>query len=157
VYGSGWSGRTHGIDVADGHRSPWLATTEGDEFPALQGGIEVDVAVVGGGITGVTVAHLLKREGKSVALLEMRRVGLGTTGHTTAKLTVGHSLVYAKLSASHGPDAARRYAESNREAISQMAALAIELGINCAGSRPATTSTRSRRGGSRSSRKSWGQ
>jgi glycine/D-amino acid oxidase-like deaminating enzyme/nitrite reductase/ring-hydroxylating ferredoxin subunit len=66
-----------------------------------------------------------------VALLEMRRVGLGTTGNTTAKLTVGHSLVYAKLSSSHGPDAARLYAESNREAISQMDTLATELGIDC--------------------------
>ena len=124
-------GEIHGIDVSDASRSLWLATAEVDEFPALEGDIEVDVAVVGAGITGVTVAHLLKREGKSVALLEMRRIGLGTTGNTTAKLTVGHSLVYAKLSSSHGPDAARLYAESNREAISQMDTLAAELGIDC--------------------------
>jgi glycine/D-amino acid oxidase-like deaminating enzyme/nitrite reductase/ring-hydroxylating ferredoxin subunit len=119
------------MDIADGHGSLWLETTESDGFPVLEGGIEVDVAVVGAGITGVTVAHLLKREGKSVALLEMRRVGLGTTGNTTAKLTVGHSLVYAKLSSSHGPDAARLYAESNREAISQMKTFAADLGIEC--------------------------
>jgi glycine/D-amino acid oxidase-like deaminating enzyme/nitrite reductase/ring-hydroxylating ferredoxin subunit len=124
------AGEIHGIDASDASRSLWSATTEMDEFPALEGGIEVDVAVVGAGITGVTVAHLLKREGKSVALLEMRRIGLGTTGNTTAKLTVGHSLVYAKLS-SHGPDAARLYAESNRQAISQMDTLAAELGIDC--------------------------
>jgi glycine/D-amino acid oxidase-like deaminating enzyme/nitrite reductase/ring-hydroxylating ferredoxin subunit len=120
-----------GIDASDASRSLWLATTAGDGFPALEGDIEVDVAVVGGGITGVTVAHLLKTEGKRVALLEMRGVGLGTTGHTTAKLTVSHGLVYAKLSSSHGPDAARLYAESNREAIHQMATLASELGIDC--------------------------
>ena len=125
------AGEIHGIDASDASRSLWLATAEVDEFPALEGDIEVDVAVVGAGITGVTVAHLLKREGKSVALLEMRRIGLGTTGNTTAKLTVGHSLVYAKLSSSHGPDAARLYAESNREAISQMHTLAAELGIDC--------------------------
>ena len=124
-------GEIHGIDVSDASRSLWLATAEVDEFPALEGDIEVDVAVVGAGITGVTVAHLLKQEGKSVALLEMRRIGLGTTGNTTAKLTVGHSLVYAKLSSSHGPAAARLYAESNREAISQMDTLAAELGIDC--------------------------
>ncbi|HET6695568.1 MAG TPA: FAD-dependent oxidoreductase [Gaiellaceae bacterium] len=93
--------------------------------------MEVDVAVVGAGITGVTVAHLLKREGQRVALLEMRRVGVGTTGNTTAKLTVGHSLVYARLSSSHGVDAARLYAESNGEAISQMETLAADLGIEC--------------------------
>jgi glycine/D-amino acid oxidase-like deaminating enzyme len=66
-----------------------------------------------------------------VALLDMRRIGLGTTGHTTAKLTVGQSLVYAKLSSSHGPDAARLYPESNREAISQMDTLAADLRIDC--------------------------
>ena len=124
-------GEIPGIDVLDASRSLWLATAEIDEFPALEGDIQVDVAVVGAGITGVTVAHFLKREGKSVALLEMRRIGLGTTGNTTAKLTVGHSLVYAKLSSSHGPDSARLYAESNREAISQMDTLATELGIDC--------------------------
>lgn len=124
-------GEIHGIDASDASRSLWPATAEIDEFPVLHGDIEVDVAVVGAGITGVTVAHLLKREGKSVALLDMRRVGLGTTGHTTAKLTVGHSLVYAKLSASHGPDAARLYAESNREAISQMNTLVADLRIDC--------------------------
>jgi glycine/D-amino acid oxidase-like deaminating enzyme/nitrite reductase/ring-hydroxylating ferredoxin subunit len=124
-------GEIHGIDVSDASGSLWSATAEVYEFPALEGDIEVDVAVVGAGITGVTVAHLLKREGKSVALLEMRRVGLGTTGNTTAKLTVGHSLVYAKLSSSLGVDAARLYADSNREAISQMNTLATELGIEC--------------------------
>lgn len=61
----------------------------------------------------------------------MRRVGVGTTGNTTAKLTVGHSLVYARLSSSHGVDAARLYAESNGEAISQMETLAADLGIEC--------------------------
>ena len=126
-----WVGEIHDIDVTDANRSLWLATAEVDEFPALEGDIEVDVAVVGAGITGVAVAHLLKGEGKSVALLEMRRIGLGTTGNTTGKLTVGHSLVYAKLSVSHGPDAARLYAESNREAISQLGTLAAELGIDC--------------------------
>jgi glycine/D-amino acid oxidase-like deaminating enzyme/nitrite reductase/ring-hydroxylating ferredoxin subunit len=124
-------GEIHGIDASDPSRSLWPATAEIDEFPALDGDVEVDVAVVGAGITGVTVAHLLKREGRTVALLDMRRIGLGTTGHTTAKLTVGHSLVYAKLTSSHGPDAARLYAESNREAISQMNTLAADLGINC--------------------------
>ena len=124
-------GEMHGIGVSDASGSLWSATAEADGFPALEGDLDVDVAVVGAGITGVTVAYLLRREGKSVALLEMRRIGLGTTGNTTAKLTVGHGLVYAKLSSAHGPDAARLYAESNREAISQMEALAAELGIEC--------------------------
>ena len=124
-------GEIRGIDASDGHRSLWLATAEGQEFPALQGDVEVDIAVVGGGITGVTVAHLLKREGKSVALLEMGRIGQGTTGNTTAKVTVGQALVFADLTARHGPEDARLFADSNRDAIRQMATLVVELGIDC--------------------------
>jgi glycine/D-amino acid oxidase-like deaminating enzyme/nitrite reductase/ring-hydroxylating ferredoxin subunit len=119
------------VDVADRHRSLWLTTAESDDHPALEGDVEVDVAVVGGGITGVTVAHLLKREGKTVALLELGRIGQGTTGNTTAKLTVGQSLVYAHLTAAHGPEAARLFGESNGEAIREMARIAVELGVDC--------------------------
>lgn len=93
--------------------------------------MEVDVAVVGGGITGVSVAHLLKREGKAVALLELSRIGHGTTGNTTAKLTVGQGLVYAHLTNSHGMEAARIFAESNGNAIREMGTFAVELGIDC--------------------------
>jgi glycine/D-amino acid oxidase-like deaminating enzyme/nitrite reductase/ring-hydroxylating ferredoxin subunit len=120
-----------GIDVPDATRSLWLASADADEFPALEGDVEVDVAIAGAGITGVTVAHLLKREGKSVALLELGRVGQGTTGNTTAKLTVGQGLVYADLVAKHGSEAARLFAESNAEAIREMARLAADLGIDC--------------------------
>jgi len=119
------------VDVADRHRSLWLSTSESDDLPALEGDVEVDVAVVGGGITGVTVAHLLKREGKTVALLELGRIGQGTTGNTTAKLTVGQGLVYAELTTAHGPEAARLFGESNNDAIREMASLAVESGLDC--------------------------
>ena len=124
-------GGDQGVDVADRHRSLWLTTSESDEFPALEGDVQVDVAVVGGGITGVTVAQLLKREGKTVALLELGRIGQATTGNTTAKLTVGQGLAYAELTTAHGPEAARLFGESNRDAIREMASLAVELGVDC--------------------------
>jgi glycine/D-amino acid oxidase-like deaminating enzyme/nitrite reductase/ring-hydroxylating ferredoxin subunit len=113
------------------NRSLWLARPEDGEFPALEGEVEVDVVVIGGGITGVTVAHFLKREGKTVALLELGRIGQGTTGNTTAKLTVGQGLVYAHLAGAHGPEAAKLFAVSNADAIREMGALADELGIDC--------------------------
>jgi glycine/D-amino acid oxidase-like deaminating enzyme/nitrite reductase/ring-hydroxylating ferredoxin subunit len=119
------------VTVALRKRSLWLAREDGGGFPVLEGDVDVDVAVVGGGITGVTVAHFLKREGKTVALIELGRVGQATTGNTTAKLTVGQGLVYAQLAGTHGPEAARLFAESNADAIREMAALADELGIDC--------------------------
>jgi glycine/D-amino acid oxidase-like deaminating enzyme/nitrite reductase/ring-hydroxylating ferredoxin subunit len=93
--------------------------------------VDVDVAVIGAGITGVMAAYLFERAGKRVALIEMGRIGQGTTGHTTAKLTVGHSLVYRDLVASHGEEIARRYAESNRAGVAQIGEIVRRHAIEC--------------------------
>ena len=99
--------------------------------PALAGELEADVAVVGAGITGATTALLLAQAGKKVVLLDSGEVCSGATGYTTAKLTVGHSLVYGELADRHGVDVARRYAASNQAAIEQVARIVDEHGIEC--------------------------
>jgi len=100
-------------------------------YPPLSHDLDVDVAVIGGGITGVTAAHLLKQAGKTVALLEMNGVGYGATGYTTAKLTVGHNLIYNELTKAYDAETASRYARSNQEAIEQVARIVREQAIEC--------------------------
>lgn len=100
-------------------------------YPTLTGSPEVDVAVVGGGITGATAAFLLKEAGRSVALLESDRLCSGATGYTTAKLTVGHSLVYGALIRSFGIETARRYARSNQDAIERVAGIVERHALDC--------------------------
>lgn len=56
-------------------------------FPEAPKALDVDVAIIGGGVTGLTAALLALDEGKSVAVLESRRVGGGETLRTTAHLT----------------------------------------------------------------------
>jgi heterodisulfide reductase subunit A-like polyferredoxin len=77
--------------------SLWLATTPKTNFPSLADNISVDVVIVGGGIVGLTAATLLKEQGKTVAVLEARRIVEGVSGNTTAKVTSLHTLVYAYL------------------------------------------------------------
>lgn len=72
--------------------SLWLDTTAESDFPPLQNGLTVDVAIIGGGIAGLTAATLLKASGKTVAVLESRRIVQGVTGYTTAKITSLHTL-----------------------------------------------------------------
>jgi glycine/D-amino acid oxidase-like deaminating enzyme/nitrite reductase/ring-hydroxylating ferredoxin subunit len=117
--------------VEPANRSLWIETTPETAYPALEDRVEVDVVVVGAGITGVTTAWLLKREGRRVALVEMRRVGEGATGYTTAKLTVGHNLIYADLAKERGEETARAYAASNQWAIEQLEELVSGEGIEC--------------------------
>jgi glycine/D-amino acid oxidase-like deaminating enzyme/nitrite reductase/ring-hydroxylating ferredoxin subunit len=112
------------------NRSLWLESAE-TRFPSLTSTLDVDVAVLGAGITGVTTAHLLKQAGKTVALIEANGVGYGATGYTTAKLTVGHSLVYHDLIESFGEEAARAYARSNQEAIDRIEAIVRDNSIDC--------------------------
>ena len=111
--------------------SYWLATKPDVRFAPLAGDLTVDVAVLGGGITGLTTALLLKQAGKTVALVELRRVGHGVSGNTTAKLTSGHGLVYAKLARKHGPEVARVYAASNEAGLAKIIELVETHAIEC--------------------------
>ena len=53
--------------------------------------------------------------GRTVALLEADRIAASVTGHTTAKLSSLHTLIYAKIARPFGPDAARLYAQSQQQ------------------------------------------
>jgi len=77
--------------------SYWVDSTAAPEHPSLEGTVDVEVAIVGAGIVGLTAARLLKRSGKTVAVIEMDRMVRGVTGYTTAKITSGHSLIYQQL------------------------------------------------------------
>lgn len=110
----------------------WMDTAEEKRFnPMSERRIRVDVAIVGGGVTGITAATLLKRAGKTVALIEMGRVGHGETGHTTAHLTQILDRRYYDLIGRFGRTGARQAAESSGASIDQIEALVREYGIDC--------------------------
>jgi glycine/D-amino acid oxidase-like deaminating enzyme/nitrite reductase/ring-hydroxylating ferredoxin subunit len=109
----------------------WIQTTPDTDYPPLEGSVDVDVAVIGAGIAGLTAAALLRREGRTVAVVESKRIVQGATGYTTAKLTSGHGVIYSQLESSLGTDAARTYAESNEAALERVARFVQEDGIEC--------------------------
>src|SRR6266850_4848653 len=69
------------------NRPYWSLSTQLPQFPSLSSDLEVDVVVIGGGLTGITAAYLFKKSGVKVALLERDRCAAADTGHTTAHLT----------------------------------------------------------------------
>ncbi|MFL0268469.1 FAD-dependent oxidoreductase [Candidatus Clostridium radicumherbarum] len=113
------------------HEPYWLASTQKKDYPALKEDINVDVAIVGGGIVGITSAFLLKAKGLKVAILEANKIMHGATGHTTAKITSQHNLIYNKLITKFGEEKARQYAEANEKAIHFIANLVKEKNIDC--------------------------
>ena len=100
-------------------------------MPALQGAVHVDVAIVGGGITGITAAYLLKQAGKRVAVIEAHRVGAGVTGETTAHISALLDTRYYNIESDFGKDGAKLAAQSQNEAIEQIAHIVRDLQIEC--------------------------
>lgn len=108
-----------------------MADRPDTQFPRLAGDMKVDVVIIGSGITGVTVAHLLKEAGKKVALLEQSRVGSGETGHTSGHLTSILDTRFNTLEADFGREQAGRVYESNQVAIHQIQRTIEKFGIDC--------------------------
>lgn len=111
--------------------SYWMDTTASTSYPALTGDLEVDVAVVGGGVAGLCTAWELVRAGRSVAVVEADRIVAGTTGYTTAKVTAQHTLIYAHLRSALGAETAKLYAQSQQDALEHLVATVAELDIDC--------------------------
>lgn len=112
--------------------SLWANALEGlPSYPKLQNNINVDVTVVGGGIAGITTAYLLTKSGLKVALLEADVLLKGTTGHTTAKVTSQHHLIYDELIKQIGKEKAALYYKANEDARKFIESLIKEHNIDC--------------------------
>jgi glycine/D-amino acid oxidase-like deaminating enzyme/nitrite reductase/ring-hydroxylating ferredoxin subunit len=110
-------------------RTYWNETATVPPFPQLSGDIDVDVAIVGGGIVGISTARLLKDQGLRVAVIEARRVGQQVTGKSTAKISSQHGILYQTLEKKFGEDKARLYAQAQEAGIRRIHELAARYGI----------------------------
>lgn len=80
----------------------WLDTVSAPRYSTLTHNLNVDVCIVGAGITGVTLAYLLKDTDLKVVLIDSDHVLHGTTAYTTAKVTAQHDIVYDEIIHSYG-------------------------------------------------------
>lgn len=119
------------MDVAQKRTSLWLDTSDDPGFPRLDTPVSVDVAVLGAGITGLSTALLLKREGFTVAVIDQGSVGTGATGFTTAKVSSLNGLIYQRIRSRFGQDAARLHGEANEAGLAQIARWVEDEAIDC--------------------------
>src|SRR4029079_6134409 len=98
----------------------WQDSATLPDFPSLANDLTVDVVIIGGGLTGITAAWLLKRSGVKVALLDRQRCAAADTGHTTAHLTYVTDERLHQLVKTFGCDAAKAFWEAGAAAIDQI-------------------------------------
>jgi glycine/D-amino acid oxidase-like deaminating enzyme/nitrite reductase/ring-hydroxylating ferredoxin subunit len=116
---------------SDQSLSLWIDTTPSTNYPSLTTDIEADVAIVGGGITGITAAYLLAKAGQSVVLVDKGRIAMSETGHTTAHIVESTDADYREMIELHGEDGARTDTEAIRSAVALIRSLVEELSIDC--------------------------
>src|SRR6187200_1013939 len=109
----------------------WIDDAPIRKFPKLQRNINADVLVVGGGVTGITTAYLLKKAGLTVALIDRERVASIDTGHTTAHLTYVTDVQLQELAHNFGDDHAQAAWDAGAAAIDEIERIAAEEQIDC--------------------------
>lgn len=103
--------------------SVWVDQVQRVHFDCLKQSIKTDVLIIGGGLTGILCAYMLKRAGVDCVLVEADQICNGITKNTTAKITVQHGLLYDKLIQRFGIERARLYLEAQRRAAEEYARL----------------------------------
>ena len=111
--------------------SIWTKTFTNRKRVSLKGDIRADVAVIGGGMTGILTAWQLKQAGVRAVVLEADRIRRGQTGNTTAKITSQHGMFCYTFIGNKGEETARKYVQANQVAVEEYKRIIRERGISC--------------------------
>lgn len=109
----------------------WRDSSAMPRFRSLDRDLRVDVGIVGGGITGLTAAYLLKRAGKKVAVIDRDRLGGVDTGHTTAHVTCVTDRDLTSLVDDFGRDHAQAVWDAGLAAIAEIDTIVERESIDC--------------------------
>ena len=109
----------------------WAASTATECYPSVEGTVETEVAVIGGGFTGLAAARALQEEGIDCCVLEARRLGWGASGRTGAMAVPRYKKGFALLSKMYGAEEASRLFEILTATISDMENAITAWGVEC--------------------------
>lgn len=96
--------------------SVWLNEAQIPARLRVTPGLRYDIVVIGGGLTGLVTALLLAENGVEVAVVEGRRIGAGTTGATTGKVSLLQGIRAQRIRRVHSEHTLRQYLDANQVA-----------------------------------------
>lgn len=111
--------------------SIWQDNLEQKEYTALHEDKVCDVLIIGGGMTGISTLYHLKDTKLKVMLVEQNKIAMSTTSRSTGKLTFLQNDLIDKIRRSSGDDKARKYLNSQLEAINLITSVIKKEEISC--------------------------
>jgi glycine/D-amino acid oxidase-like deaminating enzyme/nitrite reductase/ring-hydroxylating ferredoxin subunit len=112
-------------------KSIWRSFSAGSDFPSQEQSLSVDVAVIGGGITGITTAQLLKESGYKVAVIEALKVGGGSTGHSTGNLYIAVEEGFDRIQSKYDTETLETVVEARGSAMALIENNINRYSIDC--------------------------
>ena len=112
--------------------SIWQDTiNSNDKYESLNENIDVDILIIGGGITGCSTFYQFKNDNIKVALVEKNRLGSGASSRSSAKITFLQEDIYTRLNNTFGRDKAYLYYRSQKEALKIVSDIVESEKIDC--------------------------
>ena len=111
--------------------SIWLDIKDQEKINKLNNDLDLDVLIIGGGITGLSTAYHLINSNLKVALVEKNKIGTGVTSKTTAKITYLQETIYTKLKNTFNEELSKKYLNSQIDAINIIKSIIEKNKIDC--------------------------
>ncbi|MEG0274218.1 MAG: FAD-dependent oxidoreductase [Longicatena sp.] len=111
--------------------SYWIQNGTGKAYPSLQKDINVNIVIIGAGLTGLSTAYYLSKREKDMIVVEADTICYGASGRNTGKLTAQHGPIYKDLMKNYDLMIAKQYYHANVEAIRSMESIIKEHDISC--------------------------
>lgn len=112
-------------------KSIWQKTVTMPSFQPLNQDLEVDIAIIGGGLAGILCAYLLNERGLQTAIFEANQIASGQIAGTTAKITAQHGPIYAKIIQDYGYFKAKQYYDAQMLALNTYREIIEKEAIDC--------------------------
>ena len=113
------------------YESLWLQDKYNKKVVKLNKNINVDVLIIGGGITGLQTAYELMNSNLNISLVDSSLIGHGVSMNTTAKINYLQETIYQEIEKKYSLKIARWYLDSQKEAIKRITDIIKKENIDC--------------------------
>lgn len=110
--------------------SIWNLDEEKRNIKKLNKNKDVDILIIGAGLTGLNTAYMLKDE-KNICVVDANVIGHGVTLNSTAKINYFQDSMYIKIIKAVGYNSAVKYLKSQRYAMSLLVDIIKKENIDC--------------------------